>query len=134
MTVNSLSAQQGSTMVNDEDLADTLFADSPEYTGLADLDFKIIEPSGIDLPTRVYSNPEDAVQLHKFPPHIRPFIREIFIEKYPGIVSLHSLDAGNLSLTLGYTQLRLRKGEVNPDLVKLVYTRGKDKNGKIVDK
>jgi hypothetical protein len=25
------------------------------------------------------------------------------------------------------------KGEVNPDLVKLVYTRGKDKNGKIVD-
>ncbi len=39
--------------LNDEDLADTLFADSPEYTGLADLDFKIIEPSGIDLPTRV---------------------------------------------------------------------------------
>jgi len=29
-------------------------------------------------------------------------------------VSLHSLDAGNLSLTLGYTQLRLRKGEVLP--------------------
>jgi len=121
MTVNSLSAQNGSSIIkngssiiNDEDLADTLFADSPEYTGLADLDFKIIEPSGIDLPTRVYSNPEDAVQLHKFPPHIRPFIREIFIEKYPGIVSLHSLDAGNLSLTLGYTQLRLRKGEVLP--------------------
>ncbi len=88
MTVNSLSAQNGSSIIengssiiNDEDLADTLFADSPEYTGLADLDFKIIEPSGIDLPTRVYSNPEEAVQLHKFAPHIRPFIREIFIEK-----------------------------------------------------
>jgi hypothetical protein len=26
------------------------------------------------------------------------------------------------------------KGEINPDLIKLVYTRGKDKNGKIVDK
>ncbi len=48
-------------MVNDEDLADTLFADSPEYTGTADLDFKIIEPSGIDIPTRIYSSPEEAV-------------------------------------------------------------------------
>ena len=114
MTVNSLSAQQGSTMVNDEDLADTLFADSPEYTGTADLDFKIIEPSGIDIPTRIYSSPEEAVQLDKFPPHLRPFVKDIFITKYPGIVSLHSLDAGNLSLTLGYTQLRLRKGEVLP--------------------
>ncbi len=43
-------------------------AKNPEYTGLADLDFKIIEPSGIDLPTRVYSNPEEAVQLHKTAP------------------------------------------------------------------
>ncbi len=48
MTVNSLSAQNGSSIIenessiiNDEELADTLFADSPEYTGLADLDFKI---------------------------------------------------------------------------------------------
>ncbi len=60
------------------------------------------------------NSPEEAVQLDKFPPHLRPFIKDIFITKYPGIVSLHSLDAGNLSLTLGYTQLRLRKGEVLP--------------------
>ena len=36
------------------------------------------------------------------------------MDKYPQVVSLHSLDAGNLSLTLGFTQLRLRKGEVLP--------------------
>ncbi len=91
MTVNSLSAQNGSSIIenessiiNDEELADTLFADSPEYTGTADLDFKIIEPSGIDIPTRIYSSPEEAVQLDKFPPHLRPFIKDIFITKYPG--------------------------------------------------
>ena len=42
------------------------------------------------------------------------FIKKIFLEKYPQVVSLHALDAGNLSLTLGYTQLRLREGEVLP--------------------
>ncbi len=41
-------------------------------------------------------------------------IKDIFVDKYPEVVSLHGLDAGNLSLTLGYTQLRLRKGEVLP--------------------
>ncbi len=48
------------------------------------------------------------------PTHIQPFLRDIFINKYPEVVSLHSLDAGNLSLTLGFTQLRLRKGESLP--------------------
>ena len=113
-TVNSISAVSGSAEINDEDFADTLFGNSPEYTGLADLQHKIIEPTGLDIPTMVYSTPQEAVQLHKFPPHLQPFIRDIFIEKYPGIVSLHSLDAGNLSLTLGFTQLRLRQGEKLP--------------------
>jgi len=115
MTVNSISACPGSIMsVNDIDYSETLFGKTPEFTGVADLDFAIIEPSGIDIPTLVYTSAEEAVQLHKFPAEIQPFLRDIFINKYPEVVSLHSLDAGNLSLTLGFTQLRLRKGESLP--------------------
>jgi hypothetical protein len=102
------------TSVNDEDMSEAIFSKSPEYTGEANLDPKIIDPSGIDFPTKIYNTAEEAVQLHKFPANIRPFIKEIFVDKYPQVVSLHSLDAGNLSLTLGFTQLRLRKGEVLP--------------------
>jgi hypothetical protein len=49
--------------------------------------------------------------LSKYEAHVRPFIKDIFINKFPGAVSLHALDAGNFSLTMGYTQLRLREGE-----------------------
>ena len=115
MTVNSISANAGSTVsINDTDTSEALFGDSPTYTGTADLDFDIIEPQGLDIPTLVYSTAEEAVQLHTFPAHIRSYLKEIFIDKYPEVVSLHCLDAGNLSLTLGFTQLRLRKGERLP--------------------
>jgi len=115
MTVNSISALPGTSMsVNDIDFSETLYGKEPEYLGTADLDFAIIEPKGVDIPTLVYTSAEEAVQLSKFDTHIQPFLRDIFINKYPEVVSLHSLDAGNLSLTLGFTQLRLRKGESLP--------------------
>ena len=115
MTVNSISTQNNAKLsVNDIDFSEAIFGNSPDYTGEANLDPVIIEPTGVDIPTLVYSTPEEAVQLDKFPPHIRPFIKDIFLDKYPNTVSLHSLDAGNLSLTLGFTQLRLRKGESLP--------------------
>ncbi len=117
MTVNSISALPGTSMsVNDIDFSETLYGKEPEYLGTADLDFAIIEPKGVDIPTLVYTSAEEAVQLSKFDTHIQPFLRDIFINKYPEVVSLHSLDAGNLSLTLGFTQLRLRKGESLPSL------------------
>ncbi len=76
--------------------------------------FHKIEPwftKGLELPTRVYANAAEAINLKAFSEEIQPFVKEIFIDKYPHVVSLHSLDAGNLSLTLGYTQLRLREGD-----------------------
>ena len=42
------------------------------------------------------------------------YVKDIFIDKYPEVISLHALDAGNLSLTLGYVSLRMREGEVLP--------------------
>ncbi len=101
-------------LVSDLDYADTIMAKEPTYEGEAVIDPEIIDPSGIDLPTIIHSTAAEAIDLNAYSEDIRPYIKDIFIDKYPEVVSLHSLDAGNLSLTLGYTQLRLREGELLP--------------------
>ena len=102
------------TQVSDLDYADIIMDKEPTYFGEANIEPEIIEAKGLDLPTRVYSSAEEAIDLNSFNEDVRPFIKDIFINKFPHVVSLHSLDAGNLSLTLGYTQLRLREGETLP--------------------
>jgi len=114
VSVNFVNQNFEEIQVSDLDLADTVKDKEPTYEGEVEITQEIIEPQGPDLPTIVYQNAEEAINLNNFSPEIRPFIKDIFIEKYPGVVALHSLDAGNLSLTLGFTQLRLREGEVLP--------------------
>ncbi len=82
-------------------------AKEPTYGGIADLGPSVIEAHGVDLPTVIYKDAAEAIDLTKYEPHVRPFIKDIFIDKFPGAVSLHALDAGNFSLTMGYTQLSL---------------------------
>jgi len=114
-TVNEISAvSEKDIKISDFDYADIIKDKEPVYGGEAVIDSEIIEAKGLELPTMVYETALDAVSLHSFSEEIRPFIKEIFVDKYPEVVSLHSLDAGNLSLTLGYTQLRLREGETLP--------------------
>ena len=100
--------------VSDLDLADTIMEKEPTYTGEADVGPHIIEPHGLDLPTIIYKDAAEAIDLTKFNSDVRGHVKNIFIDKYPHAVSLHALDAGNFSLTLGYTQLRLREGETLP--------------------
>jgi hypothetical protein len=127
MTVNSINATpKPNIQVSDLDYADAIFATEPEYTGTANVHADIIDPAGYELPTIIFQNAEEAVQLHKFPRHIQPYLKSIFIDKYPNVVSLHGLDAGNLSLTLGYTQLRLRKGEVLPRAKRIFHVSPSD--------
>ena len=115
LTVNQLGIDKETTaQVSDLDFADTIMDKEPTYYGEAVIEPEIIEAKGLELPTRVYANAAEAVNLKAFSEEIQPFVKEIFIDKYPHVVSLHSLDAGNLSLTLGYTQLRLREGETLP--------------------
>ena len=67
---------------------------------------EIIEPQGLDLPTTNYDSAADAINLDFYPEEIQPFIKDIFTDKYPKVVALHAIDAGDLPLTLGLTQLR----------------------------
>jgi len=100
--------------ISDLDSADIIMGKEPTYTGEVNMEPELFEAKGLELPTMIYGSASEAIDLNAFPEEIRPFIKDIFIDKYPEVVSLHSLDAGNLSLTLGYTQLRLREGETLP--------------------
>ena len=86
----------------------------PTYSGEAEIKPEIIEPNGLDLPTIIYKDANEAINLNAYSAELRLHIKDIFLDKYPDVVALHSLDAGNLSLTLGFTQLRLREGENLP--------------------
>ncbi|MEG2013588.1 MAG: hypothetical protein RR063_10370 [Anaerovoracaceae bacterium] len=107
-------SEDPSYKVSDLDFADTIMHKEPTYSGEAEIKPEIIEPTGLDLPTIIYKNANEAIDLTSYSEELRPYIKEIFLEKYPQVVALHSLDAGNLSLTLGFTQLRLREGENLP--------------------
>ena len=94
--------------------SEALFSKDPSYIGEAEINDKSFEPRGIEVPTQIFSSAEEAIQLENFPPEVRKYIKRIFLERYPNCVSLHSLDAGDLSLTLGFTQLKLKEGETLP--------------------
>ena len=94
--------------------ADTILRGEPTYSGEIEIDQDMIDPKGIELPTQVFANAAEAVDLSKYNEELRPFIKDIFIDKYPEVVALHSIDAGDLSLTLGLTQIRLKPGELLP--------------------
>jgi len=109
-----MATYQEQSPISDVDFADTVKDKEPTYFGEAEIKPEIIEPSGIDLPTVIHETAADAIDLNAYNEYVKPYIKEIFLEKYPEVVALHSLDAGNLSLTLGFTQLRLREGEKLP--------------------
>ncbi len=114
--------QNESILVNDKptpsedsnnDMNDILGGTKVSYSGTAEIADTIMD-TGLEAPTIVYDSPEEAIRLDRFEPEIRNFIDQIFLKKYRNVVSLHNLDAGDVSKTLGYTTLRLIPGEKLP--------------------
>ena len=119
LTISKVSVKQEIFHAPDERIidinpADTILRGEPTYSGEIEIDQDMIDPKGIELPTQVFANAAEAVDLSKYNEELRPFIKDIFIDKYPEVVALHSIDAGDLSLTLGLTQIRLKPGELLP--------------------
>jgi len=78
--VNQISTDLSeNTPVSDLDYADIIMDKEPTYFGEANIEPEIIEAKGLDLPTRVYSNAEEAIDLNSFNDDVRPFIKDIFI-------------------------------------------------------
>jgi hypothetical protein len=99
--------------LKEEDYSDTAGIGKVSYTGTAEVGPQVID-GGLDFPTIIHSSPEEALNLNQYDPEIRPYIKDIFLDKYPGVIALHSLDSGDISKTLGYTTLRLVPGETLP--------------------
>ena len=119
LTVNKVSIIEEDQLETDERVKEftpenTIMKGEPTYTGEAEIKPEIIEPQGLDLPTTIYDTAAEAINLLAYSEEIRPYIKDLFIDKYPEVVALHAIDAGDLSLTLGLTQLRLHPGEVLP--------------------
>jgi hypothetical protein len=99
--------------LTEEELQSTAGIGKVSYTGTAEIGPQVVD-GGLDLPTIIHKSPEDALNLEQYDPDIRPYIKKIFLEKYPKVIALHSLDSGDISKTLGYTTLRLVPGETLP--------------------
>jgi hypothetical protein len=76
--------------INDFEKSDTLYGDMDPYGGVAVMTEDLVDPSDIELPTQIFKNAEEAINLDSFSPELRPFIKKLFIDLYPNCVSLHS--------------------------------------------
>ncbi len=91
-----------------------------------DIKEKDLQPEGIGIPTSILDTPADIIKENSYDPKIWPFVKKIFIDKYPQIVSRHSLDRGHLSKTLGYFNLRLKENIELPRNKKIIYESSAD--------
>jgi hypothetical protein len=112
-SVFNLNIQEKFPVISEAELQDTAGINKVTYTGTAEIGPQIIE-GGLDIPTIIHKTPQEALNLDCFEPEIRPYIKNIFLDKYPNVIALHSLDSGDISKTLGYTTLRLIPGEYLP--------------------
>ena len=78
-------------------------------------------PDGYSVPSSVMEQPEDIVLEKDYPAHIWPHVKKIFLDKYPQVVSRHSLDRGYISDTLGYYNIALKPNVSLPRHKKLYY-------------
>lgn len=91
-----------------------------------DIKEKDLQPEGIGIPISILDTPKDIIKESNYDPKIWPYVKNIFIDKYPQIVSRHSLDRGHLSKTLGYFNLRLKENIVLPKNKKIIYESSAD--------
>ena len=64
---------------------------------------------------------EDIVKLEEYPPSIRKYIKDIFIDKYSEIISKNDYEIGQLSNTLGPIRLHLKQGSKLPPFKKIYF-------------
>ena len=78
-------------------------------------------PKGVDIPNTLLATAKDIVLKENFDEQIWPYVNNIFVENYPQVVSLHSLDRGNISQTVGFYTIRLRENVHLPKMKKIYY-------------
>ena len=79
------------------------------------------EPCGYSVPEDPFLRPQDIIKEENYPKEHWPYIKDIFLDSYPDIVSTHSTQRGNISKYLGNYVIRLKPGTVLPKYRKLYY-------------
>ena len=80
-----------------------------------------LQPSGFSIPSNYYENASDIIQEKNYDSQAWPYIKDLFIDKYPQIISLHPLDAGKISDTLGFYRITLKPHVTLPKTRKCYY-------------
>ena len=97
-----------------------LSGDSPDI----DKDKNIFHKTDFGFSIPPIQSLKEIINLDKFQPTIRPYLEDLFIKRYPDLISRSNFDVGNLSRTLGYIPVRLKKGAKLPTHSKLYYCNG----------
>ena len=111
----------------EKDLQNMAGGKKVSYDGTAEISAEIID-AGLEIPNLIHASPEEALNLDLFPEEIRPYLRDLFLSKYRDLVSLHPMDAGDVSKTLGFLSLRLIPGEVLPKHKRIFHLSPQDNN------
>ena len=88
---------------------------------LAEINKDFLEPEGIGIPDSLMEQPEDIIKKEDYEPIVWPYIKDIFLEKHPEVISRHSLDRGQISDTLGYYNIVLKPHTTLPRFKKLYF-------------
>jgi hypothetical protein len=88
---------------------------------LPDITEEDMQPKGTSIPSSLIESPSDLIKEKDFEKDVWPFVKEIFLDKYPNIISKHALDHGSLSSTLGYYTVRIKENMTLPRYKKLYY-------------
>ena len=73
-----------------------------------------------------YTPVEEILKLETHPKPVRPYLKEMFLKKYPELPSRSPYDIGNSSLTMGEYRIELQEGVVLPKFKKMYYVSGID--------
>ena len=85
-----------------------------------------LKPSGYEIPDNLQPSVSELLQLERFDERHRPYLEDIFINKYPTVVALHSYDIGKISETLGYYTIKLKDNETLPTFRKVYFLNSQD--------
>ena len=88
---------------------------------LPDITTKDMEPVGTGIPHSLIQTPQDLIREKDYEKDVWPFVQDIFLKKYPDIISRHALDHGSLSTTLGFYVIRTKDNITLPRYRKLYY-------------
>ena len=88
---------------------------------VTDIPLSLTLPQGYEIPCTLPQTIEELLQLDNYEEIHQKYLKDIFIDTFPTVVSQHNYDVGNLSETLGYYKIQLKENSPLPPFKKMYY-------------